>query len=106
MNKSELRKMIRETIEDVRLEAKANAAPSGATYTFNQLNKLMKSKKAVVLIKNEYDGEMIVVSDEDGFFMQENDDGDNTVHTTDGQTLYEYGAEFTEIYVAQKVNLK
>lgn len=102
MNKSELKKMIREAIGDVRLEAKANAAPSGATYTFNQLNNLIKRNKAVVLIKNEYDGEMVVVSDEDGFFMQKNDAGDNT----DGQTLFEYGAEFTEIYVAQKVNLK
>lgn len=104
MKKSELKDIIRETIKNVQSEAAK--APSGTTYTFNQLNNLLKSGKAVVLIKNEYDGEMIVVPAEDGFFMEENGDGDNTVHTTDGQTLYEYGSDFEEVYVAQKVNIK
>lgn len=106
MKRSELKEMVKEAIEDVRLEAKVKAAPSGPTYTFNQLNKLIKGKKAVVLIRDNYYGEMVAVSEDDGFFMQENDDGEKTVHTTDGQTLYEYGAEFTEVYVAQQVNIK
>lgn len=106
MTRDELKQIIRETIEGVQAEAAKKASPSGPTYTFDQLNNLIKSKKAVVLFRNEYDGEFITVSEDDGFFMEENDDGEQTVHTSDGVDLYEYGVEFNEVYVAQKVNIK
>jgi hypothetical protein len=38
--------------------------------------------------------------------MQENEDGEQTVHTSDGVNAYEYGVDFNEVYVAQKVNVK
>jgi hypothetical protein len=104
MKKSELKALIKETIEDVKMEAKVQTASE--TYTFNQLNNLLKSGKVVVLIKLEYGGELVAVDENDGFFMQENEDGDKTVHTTDGRSLFEYGAEFDEVYVAKKVNIK
>jgi hypothetical protein len=38
--------------------------------------------------------------------MQENENGEETVHTSDGVNAYEYGVDFNEVYVAQKVNVK
>lgn len=104
MKKSELKALIKETIEDVKMEAKVQTASE--TYTFNQLNNLLKSGKVLVLIKAEYNGQMVVVDENDGFFMQKNEDGDKTVHTTDGESLFEYGSEFDKVYVAKKVNIK
>ena len=36
----------------------------------------------------------------------ENENGEETVHTSDGVNAYEYGVDFNEVYVAQKVNVK
>lgn len=99
MTRKELKQLIREAIEGIQSEA------PGPAYTFNQLNRLVKSGKTVVFIKTEYQAEMVAVS-EDGFFMQENEDGEQTVHTSDGVNAYEYGVDFNEVYVAQKVNVK
>jgi hypothetical protein len=99
MTRTELKQLIKEAIEDIQSEA------AGPAYTFNQLNRLVKSGKTVVFIKTEYQAEMVAVS-EDGFFMQENEDGEQTVHTSDGVNAYEYGVDFNEVYVAQKVNVK
>jgi len=38
--------------------------------------------------------------------MDEGDDGDQAVHAAGGGYKYEFGADFEEVYVAQKVNLK
>jgi len=103
MTRKELKQLIRETIEGIQSEA---AVPAGTTYTFNQLNKLIDSGKATVLIKNTYDKKLIEIPRGESFFMAENNDGEQTVHTTDGETTYEYGVEFVEVYVAQKVNVK
>jgi hypothetical protein len=103
MNKSELRALIKETIESVQAEAKAATGP---TYTFNQLNKLLKADKIVVFIQSEYDGRLIQIDNEEGFFMDEGDDGDQAVHAAGGGYKYEFGADFEEVYVAQKVNIK
>jgi hypothetical protein len=67
---------------------------------------LVKSGKTVVFIKTEYQAQMVAVSEDDGFFMQENENGEETVHTSDGVNAYEYGVDFNEVYVAQKVNVK
>jgi hypothetical protein len=106
MNKSELKQMIKETIESVQAEAAKKASPSGPTYTFDQLNKLLNAKKIVVFIQSEYDGEFIEIDEEDGFYMQENADGEKTVHASSGGYEYEYGVEFDQVYVAQRVNIK
>ena len=103
MNKSELKALIKETIESVQAEAKAATGP---TYTFNQLNKLLKADKIVVFIQSEYDGRLIQIDNEEGFFMDEGDDGDQAVHAAGGGYKYEFGADFEEVYVAQKVNIK
>ena len=99
MTRKQLKQLIKEAIEDIQSEA------AGPAYTFNQLNRLVKSGKTVVFIKTEYQAEMVAVS-EDGFFTQENEDGEQTVHTSDGVNAYEYGVDFNEVYVAQKVNVK
>lgn len=107
MKKSELKALIKETIEGVQVEAaKKRIAPSGATYTFDQLNKLLRADKIIVFIQSEYDGRLIQIDNDQGFFMDENDDGEQAVHTSDGGYTYEFGADFENVYVAQKVNLK
>lgn len=108
MKKSELKQLIKETINDVKLEAKAKTSTSGTTYTFNQLNKLMQADKIIVFIQSTYDNnELIQIPNDAGFFMAENDDGENTVHTEGfGNTQYEFGTDFDEVYVAQKVKIK
>ena len=100
MTHTELKQLIKEAIEDIQSEA------AGPAYTFNQLNRLVKSGKTVVFIKTEYQAQMVAVSEDDGFFMQENENGEETVHTSDGVNAYEYGVDFNEVYVAQKVNVK
>ena len=105
MTRNELKQIIRETIEGVQTEA-AKVAPSGTTYTFNQLNKLLRANKIVVFFKNDYDGAFVEIDGEQGFYMQKNNDGEKTVHASDGTYEYEYGVEFDEVYVAQRVNLK
>lgn len=105
MTRDELKQIIRETIEGVQAEA-AKASPSGPTYTFNQLNKLLRANKIVVFIKSTYDQELIQIDNEEGFFMDEGDDGDQAVHAAGAGYKYEFGADFEEVYVAQKVNLK
>lgn len=104
MKKSELKALIKETIEDVKMEAKVKSASE--TYTFNQLNKLLKSGKVVIFILDEDTHSYVAVSEDDGFYMDENFDGENTVHTSDGVDAYEYGQNFVEVYVAKKVNIK
>lgn len=107
MNKSELKQLIKETINDVKLEAKAKTSTSGTTYTFNRLNKLMQADKIIVFIQLKRGGELVQIPTDEGFFMAENDDGEETVHTGDfGNTQYEFGTDFDEVYVAQKVNIK
>jgi hypothetical protein len=105
MTRNELKQIIRETIEGVQAEA-AKVSPSGTTYTFNQLNKLLRANKIIVFIKSTYDQGLIQIDNEDGFFMDEGDDGDQAVHAAGGGYKYEFGADFEEVYVAQKVNLK
>jgi hypothetical protein len=107
MKKSELKQLIRETIDDVKLEAKTKTSTSGTAYTFNQLNRLMEVDKIIVFIKPTRGGKLVQIPNDEGFFDAENDDGEETVHTGDfGNTLYEFGYDFKEIYVAQKVNIK
>jgi hypothetical protein len=107
MTKSQLKQLIRETIDGVKLEAKAKTSTSGTTYTFNQLNKLMQADKIIVFVQETYNKELIQIPNDVGFFMAENDDGEKTVHTGDlGDTQYEFGTDFDEVYVAQKVNIK
>ena len=107
MTKYQLKQLIKETINDVKLEAKAKTSTSGTTYTFNQLNKLLQADKIVVFIQSTDNKELIQIPNDEGFFMAENDDGENTVHTGDfGNTQYEFGTDFDEVYVAQKVNIK
>lgn len=104
MNKSELKALIKETIESVQAEAKAATGP---TYTFNQLNKLLKADKIRVFILLSYGSNFVQINEDDGFYMEENDDGEQTVHVNDGvNTAYEFGSDFEEVYVAQKVNIK
>lgn len=105
MTRNELKQIIRETIEGVQAEA-AKVAPSGTTYTFNQLNKLLRANKIVVFIKSTYDQELIQIDNEEGFFMDEGDDGDQAVHAAGAGYKYEFGADFEEVYVAQRVNIK
>ena len=107
MTKSELKQLIRETIDDVKLKAKANTSTSGTTYTFNQLNRLMEADKIIVFIKPTRGGKLVQIPNDEGFFDAENDDGENTVHTGDfGNTMYEFGYDFKEVFVAQKVKIK
>ena len=107
MTKSELKQLIRESIDDVKLEAKAKTSTSGKTYTFDQLNKLMQADKIIVFVRETYNEKLIQIPNDIGFFMAENDDGEKTVHTGDfGFTQYEFGTDFDEVYVAQKVKIK
>ena len=107
MNKSELKQLIREAIDDVKLEAKAKTSTSGTTYTLNQLNKLMQADKIIVFIQLKRGGKLVQIPNDEGFFNAENDDGEETVHAGDfGNTQYEFGTDFDEVYVAQKVNIK
>jgi len=107
MTKTQLKQLIREAIDDVKLEAKAKTSTSGTTYTFNQLNKLMDADKIIVFIQLKRGGKLVQIPNDEGFFNAENDEGEETVHTGDfGNTMYEFGTDFDEIYVAQKVNIK
>lgn len=104
MKKSELKALIRETIEGVQVEAKAATGP---TYTFNQLNKLLRADKIRVFVLLSYGNNFVQINEDDGFYMEKNDDGEQAVHVNDGvNTAYEFGVDFEEVYVAQKVNIK
>lgn len=107
MKKSELKQLIRETIDDVKLEAKAKTSTSGETYTFNQLNKLMNADKIIVFIQPTQGQKLIQIPNDVGFFMSENDYEKQTVHAGDfGNTKYEFDVDFEEVYVAKQVNIK
>jgi hypothetical protein len=107
MKKSELKQMIKETIEAVQVEAAKNSiTPSGTTYTFNQLNKLLRGQKIFVFIQSQPYGELVQIDNEEAFFTDKNDDGEQAIYAAARGYKYEFGSDFENVYVAQKVNIK
>lgn len=105
MKKSELKALIREAIEDVKMEAKVKSS-TGKLYDYDELNELMWQGKIHVFIRTKR-GKLVELYFGQGFGYMDKKDGTRALHAQDDEDgLYEYGVDFTEVYVAHKANVK
>ena len=105
MKRSELKQLIREAIEEVTM----NEAPmAGAkSYTFEQLNALIKKGVMVFVDSGAVDGEYHSV-DKRGFFKAPGFYSEKPTwacETPDAGELF-YRVDFKKIYVSERVNVK
>lgn len=100
MKKSQLKQLIREVVEEV----SKKKVPS-KTYTFGELNQLIRHEGITVFVLNDYDKHWMEIED---FAIDKDDDGEDVyvARVEGGQHTLEYGSDFTKVSIIEEVRIR